>query len=61
MKKKYIAPEMWITPLEVTYILARSKPGYAVDNENADDNLIIDIVEEDTTWLDDPWPFIEID
>ncbi|MBR5038063.1 MAG: hypothetical protein IKX65_05005 [Prevotella sp.] len=54
MKKKYIAPEMWITPLEVTHILARSKPGYAVDNEEADDNNIIDI-EEDPSTGDDEW------
>ena len=53
MKKEYIAPEIWITSSEVIHILARSKPGYAIDNEEADDNNIIDI-EEDTSG-DDEW------
>ena len=38
MKKEYIAPKMWVTPYEATHILARSKPGYAIDNEEHDDS-----------------------
>ena len=55
MKKKYIAPKMETTPYEIVTIIARSKPGYAIDNDEANDGNIIDI-EEDTSgdgeWLD---------
>lgn len=54
MKKEYIAPEMWVTPYEAIHILARSKSGYAIDNNDHDDSNIIDI-EEDTSDDDDEW------
>lgn len=54
MKKKYIAPQTETTPYEIVSIIARSKPGYAIDNTNQNDGLIIDI-EEDPTTGDDEW------
>lgn len=66
MKKQYIAPETLITSAEDISILARSRPGYAIDNDDANDNNIIDIKEEDEDWPggDDwpgDWPFLELD
>ena len=55
MKKEYIAPKMWVTPYEATHILARSKPGYAIDNDSAEDDKIIDIEEDPWVGDDDEW------
>ena len=76
MKRQYIAPETLITPYEAIGILAYSRFGYAIDNDAADDNNIIDIKEEDQDWPgggdwpgDDwpggdwsgDWPFLDLD
>ena len=54
MKKKYIAPQMETTPYEIVSIIARS-PGYAIDNDEANDDNIIDIEEDPWNGDDDEW------
>lgn len=56
MKRQYIAPETLITPYEAIGILAYSRFGYAIDNDAANDNNIINIEEEDENWPGGTWP-----
>ena len=48
MKKEYLVPETLIMSHEPIIPFASSRrPGYAIDNYEADDDNIIDIEEED--------------
>lgn len=66
-KKKYIAPEMWITPIEAISALAHLS-GYAIHNGDPyndlpEDGDIIPIEEQEwpgDDWSDD-WPFLDLD
>ena len=70
MKKKYITPEMWITPIEAISALAHLS-GYAIHNgdpydEQPENGDIIPIEEQE--WPGDDWgddwpddPFLDLD
>ncbi len=61
----YIAPEMWITPVEAISILA-ALSGYSFHNGDAynelpedENDVIFPIEEEDDDWSED-WPFLDL-
>lgn len=65
MKKKYQSPTLELFPVEPFYLLEGSKKsGYAIDNDDANDDNIIPIEEDWTNpggTGDDDGDFIDID
>ena len=56
MKRQYIAPETLITSVEAISNLAHLS-GYAIDNDDANPDNIIDIKEENENWPGEGnWP-----
>ena len=65
MKKKYQSPTLELFPTEPFYLLEGSKKsGYAIDNDEANDDNIIPFIEDPTPsdgTGDDDGDFVDID